>query len=67
MHRTEEQFLVICEACGAEVDADMDRVFPCDTETFLCFECAVARGGVFDEGTSRWVVSPEALEVAVNA
>jgi hypothetical protein len=58
MHRSEELEHVDCAVCRAEVAAS-ERVFPFGDDEVLCFRCAVARHGVYDEQRDRWVVSPE--------
>jgi hypothetical protein len=33
-------------------------------DAFLCLECALKRGGVFDEDTDRWVVPPDVEDLS---
>ncbi len=54
MHRSEAEELLFCISCGAEVSASRERAFPVGEDDVLCFECAAARGGVYDERTDRW-------------
>jgi hypothetical protein len=48
-----------CADCGQQVDAASERGFPVGAEAVLCFECAVARGGRWDEDQQRWTTEPE--------
>ncbi len=61
MHRSENRTLVDCADCRATI-APSDRVFAISDETFLCFECAVKRGGVYDEPHDRWLVEPNVAD-----
>jgi hypothetical protein len=63
MHTQEWDDIVDCCDCGATVAPDTDRVFALSDETFLCFACAVARGGVYDGMEERWTVAPNAAGV----
>jgi hypothetical protein len=58
----EEFTLCQCVGCGADIDVTADRYYASsDTdETVLCFECAIARGGVYDENHDTWTVPPDA-------
>ncbi len=49
-----------CIDCGAELWPDRDRAFPSGPETYLCFDCAERRGGVYDADEDRWTVPPDA-------
>lgn len=60
MEETED--LVECIDCGAEVPAGAGRTFAVTAETFLCFECAVKRGGVYDEPKDRWTKEPDVAD-----
>ena len=59
MHRSETYDLVQCANCRAEVSAARDRVFSFGDDTALCFSCAVARGGKYDEMHDHWEHSPD--------
>jgi hypothetical protein len=67
MHRTEEACIETCVSCGAEVWPERDRGYFIGPDDVLCFECAVAKGGVFDEVQERWTVEPTLTGVAVKA
>ncbi len=59
MRRTEYEELVDCNACGTTVDPSTDRVFAFGAEDdFLCWECAVQRGGAWDEDLQVWSTAP---------
>jgi len=64
MHRSDERSLVECAACGANVDIDLGRSFALGPASALCFECALERGGRFDEATDSWVETPSLSDVA---
>jgi hypothetical protein len=48
-----------CAACGATLEGDGDRAFEFGDENLLCFECAVARGGRYDESRDAWEPGPD--------
>ncbi|MDD9943160.1 MAG: hypothetical protein OXU20_19115 [Myxococcales bacterium] len=58
MHRSETYELVQCVSCGAEVSAGRDRTFTFGEDSALCFSCAVARGGKYDELHDHWEPLP---------
>lgn len=49
-----------CSECGAQLSPERNRAFACSPETYLCFACAEARGGVYDAQQDRWIVPPDA-------
>lgn len=57
MHQSELEQLTECIACGAAVNSQ-DRLCPCGDDQVLCFACATARNGVYEEGHDRWAVAP---------
>jgi len=59
MHRSESRELVSCLLCGAEIVPERDRTFAVSRDGFLCFACAVRRGGSWDEQHDRWTTEPE--------
>jgi hypothetical protein len=58
MHRSEEEERVACAACGASVDPGTDRGFVAADGSVLCFDCALARGGAWDDDEDRWREEP---------
>jgi len=54
MHRSENRELTACAACGVEIAPGRERAFAFGVDSFLCFECALARGGRYDEVHDRW-------------
>jgi hypothetical protein len=58
MHRSEAELAARCFGCGAEVQGVSDRAFSFGTRGVLCFDCALARGGRYDEGRDGWVDEP---------
>jgi len=68
MHRSEQAEIVSSAACGAEVFVRSDRVFTFGTESALCWERSVRRGGWFRSAelaatAPRWV----ALAIVLGA
>lgn len=63
MHRSEAAEYELCASCGCEV-RPAERAYAFE-ETILCYECAVKRGGVYDELHDRWTTTPslEGLDV----
>ena len=66
MHRSETRQLAVCADCGAEIAPASDRGFAMASDSFLCFECAIRRGGRYDERLDRWDTEP-ATEDLVRA
>ncbi len=64
MNESEWAETTVCFICGAELSPEVDRAFACSPEIYLCFECAEARGGVYDAGEDRWVVAPDTSGLA---
>ena len=58
MHRSEELDLTRCADCDAEIDAGRERGFGLSGGATLCYECAVRRGGRYDEVHDRWAEEP---------
>ena len=63
MHSQEWHGLVDCCGCGSTVAPESDRAFAVDDDVFLCFECAIARGGVYDAEEERWSVAPTIVDL----
>jgi len=59
VHRSEEAELLTCLACGSEILPEADRVYAFGDDAALCFDCAVARGGAYDELHDRWAPAPD--------
>ncbi|MEB2344580.1 MAG: hypothetical protein OZ948_07570 [Deltaproteobacteria bacterium] len=59
MRSSESRELTRCVLCGAEIAPGRDRTFAISPEQFLCFACAVRRGGSWDERRDRWTEEPE--------
>ncbi len=64
MHRSEEAEYELCASCGTEVRAT-DRAYAFD-DSVLCFECAIARGGAYDEQHDRWTRAPDVSDLLSN-
>lgn len=58
MHETEADELVQCLTCGAEISLALGRAFAVTDTSGICFRCAMARGGSYDEVHDRWLESP---------
>ena len=58
MHRSEEGNLARCADCDAEIDPGHERGFGLGGGGALCYECAVRRGGRYDEVHDRWAEEP---------
>jgi len=50
--------LAACADCGETVSPLVERVYLFGTESVLCMECAVRRGGVYDGADDRWLPEP---------
>lgn len=58
MHRSEAQLVGPCSSCGAEIHPGTERAFAFGARGILCFECALQRGGHFDEARDAWGDEP---------
>jgi hypothetical protein len=58
--------LAPCSDCGAVVASDQERLYAFGTEGVLCMECALRRGGAWDEGRDRWSVPPRVDDLLVR-
>jgi hypothetical protein len=47
-----------CSDCGVPVAPLGERLYAFGTDGLLCMECALRRGGAWDEGRERWTVPP---------
>lgn len=47
-----------CADCGAELQLGRSRECAIANETYLCFACALRRGGSYDEAHDRWTTAP---------
>jgi hypothetical protein len=56
---SDDETLAVCADCGTEVEPDGDRGFRVGDRAALCFECAVERGGTYDETEERWLEPPD--------
>lgn len=59
MHRSETYDLVRCANCEEEVSADDHRAYLFGAGAALCYECALERGGRYDEGRDDWTRAPD--------
>ena len=58
MPNDQNEEFVSCLECGASVAPAVDRVFPVGCEDVICMECALKRGGIYDENEDRWETEP---------
>ena len=66
MHRSETRQLATCAECGAEIAPATERGFALGSDAFLCFACAVRRGGRYDERLDRWEADPDVEGLALG-
>lgn len=59
MHRSETYDLVHCVSCEEEISADDRRAYLFGDGAALCYECAIERGGRYDEGRDDWTRAPD--------
>jgi hypothetical protein len=64
MHRSEANTLLTCSDCGTEVRPGADRVFSFGERGVLCFDCALGRGGSYDETRDLWSTEPHLEDLA---
>jgi len=65
MHRSEADEAGTCAACSADV-ATAERIFTFGDDDLLCFRCAAARGGSYDEMRDRWIIAPRVDDLLVR-
>jgi hypothetical protein len=58
VHRSETHDLANCADCGAEISRSQGRGFAFGRLDVLCFDCALRRGGSYDERSDRWTRAP---------
>ncbi len=63
MDREEEGELTTCAECGSEIAPATDEAFAFGETGFLCMECALRRGGVYDADQDRWTVAPDVSDL----
>lgn len=56
---SEAEETVECIDCGATISPEVDRAYAITSEAFLCYDCAVRRGGVYDDLDDRWTTAPD--------
>ena len=54
-----DEGLTECADCGAVIAEGADPSFAFGTQSTLCFECAMRRGGDYDAETEAWTTPPE--------
>ena len=59
MHSEEFDQATECADCRAAILPAIDRSFGFDDDAYLCYACAVGRGGVYDSRLERWAVFPD--------
>jgi hypothetical protein len=67
MHDAEANAIAICSQCSEEISPELERAFLLGPDEILCYECAVARGAIYDDVNETWVVAPDSSEVHVIA
>lgn len=63
MHRSELPDLATCADCGAEISRTQGRGYLFAGERVLCFDCALRRGGSYDERSDRWTRAPATADL----
>lgn len=64
MHRSESDQAVPCAVCARPVYPGADRGYEIGPTRSLCWQCAVDRGGAYDESSDRWTVAPNVGDLA---
>ena len=49
----------VCAVCGAAVRSDTERSFAFGAGNRLCWNCALAHGGAYDEERDVWERAPD--------
>jgi hypothetical protein len=64
MHRSDTLESKSCAECGAVFYPSRDRGFAFGSDAALCFDCAVRRGGRWDELHDRWETDADVGDLA---
>ncbi len=62
MYATEDEEYAFCAACNRDVSR-ADQVYAFGKDELLCFDCAVARGGIYEDFLGRWTLAPRVDDV----
>jgi hypothetical protein len=63
VEREEFESLANCADCGAEIDPATDEAFAFGETGFLCLECGLRRGGIYDAEEDRWTKAPDVSDL----
>ena len=63
MEREESDELTECADCGSEIAKATDEAFAFGEIGFLCIDCSIRRGGVYDADQDRWTRAPEVSDL----
>ncbi len=66
MHREESAQLATCCDCGTSVAVGPDRAYAFGAESVLCWDCALRRGGRWDDEEDRWSQPPRVDDLPVE-
>jgi hypothetical protein len=58
MDQSQRNELMNCLACGAEISLSIGPAYAVTDTSGLCFRCATARGGSYDEAEGTWSRAP---------
>jgi len=58
-----EDTLLVCTDCGMDLGVDLTHAYLGSAGVQLCWECALARGGSFDEKRERWTRPPDVTDL----
>ncbi len=64
MHGTEALECEVCASCGTDVRS-AERAFAFEGSV-LCWECAMKRGGEYDELHDRWTKAPDVSDLDID-
>lgn len=66
MHRSEAAEATRCAVCGATIWIGQGRGYCFGSDRFLCWDCALERGGRYDPDLDEWTDPPNCSDVATN-
>ena len=61
MHESEAALYETCASCASEVLAS-ERAYAFG-DSVVCYECSLARGGIYDDVHDRWTRTPDVAEL----
>jgi hypothetical protein len=56
-----------CADCGESLWEDLHRAFVYRPRSYVCWDCGLDRGGVFDSELGQWTSAPDVDDLATRS